>query len=123
MNERPGVRGSSFISHRSSFSQRSSNFLLRFPLKCIQNILHAKPPLFDIAVTRHDHRLAVQEDRAREWHRDDHAVPGAQQFFFFAAKATGTMGSPVACAATTTPSFATRAGPFGPSGEIGRAHV
>ena len=28
----------------------------------------------------------------------------------------GMIGSPVACAATTTPSFATRAGPFGPSG-------
>ena len=26
------------------------------------------------------------------------------------------MGSPVACAAATTPSLATRAGPFGPSG-------
>ena len=26
------------------------------------------------------------------------------------------MGNRVACAATTTPSFATRAGPFGPSG-------
>lgn len=28
----------------------------------------------------------------------------------------GTMGRPVACAAYTTPSFATRGGPFGPSG-------
>jgi hypothetical protein len=39
-----------------------------------------------------------------------------QQLFFLAAKAIGTIGSAVACAAATTPSFTTRFGPFGPSG-------
>src|SRR5436853_7691269 len=112
MNRQSGGRDSSFISHRSSFS----NKFICLPLQAVQRPLHPPSPLLDIRVARHDDRLAVEEERAREWDRHDHPVPGAQQLFFLAAKATGTMGSPVACAATITPSFATRAGPFGPSG-------
>src|ERR1051326_6954479 len=78
--------------------------------------LDAQPLRLDIAITRHDHRRAVEEQRPRERQRDDPAVPRAQQLFFFAAKAIGTIGSPVACAASTRPGFTTRFGPFGPSG-------
>src|SRR5258706_591980 len=90
--------------------------LIRITLQFVQRPFDTTPPLLHLPIARYRDRLAVEEDRARERYGDDHPVPGAQQLFFFAAKATGTMGSPVACAATITPSLATRAGPFGPSG-------
>jgi hypothetical protein len=65
----------------------------------IHCVLNARTPLLHIAVAWHVDRRAVEKDGAGEGQRDHHAVPGVQQLFFLAAKAMGTIGNPVACAA------------------------
>src|SRR6266849_1370915 len=100
----------------NSFSPQFIEIPLRFLSQIVHGPLHPPSPFLDVAVTRHDDRFSVQEDRAGERKRDDHPIPRLQQLFFFAAKAIGMMGSPVARAAQTTPSLAMRGGPFGPSG-------
>jgi hypothetical protein len=104
----------SFILHPSSFIL--SNVVFGLFRKVIHCPLHPPAPLLDVAVARDDDRLTVEEDHSCERPGDDHPIPGRQQLFFLAANAMGTIGRPVACAATTIPSFATRAGPRGPSG-------
>ena len=60
-----------------SFTNRSASSASSFIV-----LFQPTPPLFHVAVARHEDRLAVEEDRARERQRDDHPVPRAQQLFF-----------------------------------------
>jgi hypothetical protein len=90
--------------------------LLRLIRQVVHRPLHPPAPFFDVAVAGNGDRVTVQEKSARERTGDDQLIPGMQQLFFFAVMTSGTMGSPVARAAHTTPSLAIRGGPFGPSG-------
>jgi hypothetical protein len=74
-----------------------------------------------IGVPRNPDGGAPQIETSGPWIRDHEPIPARKEFFFEQLKARGTIGSPVAFASCTTPSFATWRGPLGPSGVTTRS--
>ena len=74
-----------------------------------------------IGIPRNPDGCAPQIEPSGPWIGDHEPIPAREEFFFEQPKASGTIGSPVAFANWTTPSFATWRGPLGPSGVTTRS--
>ena len=77
--------------------------------QAIQDSLQLQTDRFErrvVRLTRDPNGSAVEKQASREGIRDHETIPAREEFFFEQANAKGIIGSPVAFANCTTPSFA-----------------